>query len=193
LKLVSPAFHHRLLFLAAMLILPIGAALAGPGPGPGPGHGTGSPSAFSSGAAGKEADVTRTVTVVMRDTLFNKREIEIRPGETVRFILKNKGEFLHEFNIGSSYSHAKHQKEMIQMMEMGMLTPTGVDGAKMNMPRGGIGNLPMVHADANSVLVKPGETKELTWKFIKFPNLEFACNLPGHYQAGMVGRFKVKG
>ena len=186
-KLVSLPYHHRLLILAAVVMLPMGAAFADAG------HGAGSPSAPSSGATGKPSEVTRTVTVVMRDTVFDKREIDIRPGETVRFILKNEGEFLHEFNIGSPHSHAKHQKEMMQMMEMGMLTATGVDGAKMNMPHGGMGNSAMKHDDANSVLVRSGETKELIWKFAKSPGLEYACNLPGHYQAGMVGRFKIKG
>ena len=186
-KRVSLPFHHRLLILAAVLILPISVALAGPG------HGTGSPSASSSGTAGKAADVTRTITVALRDVLFDKHEIDVRPGETVRFILKNEGEILHEFNIGSSYSHAIHQKEMMQMMEMGMLTPTGVNAANMNSIHAGMGHGPMKHDDPNSVLVKPGETKEIIWKFGKGLNLEFACNLPGHYQAGMVGRFKVKG
>lgn len=51
----------------------------------------------------------------------------------------------------------------------------------------------MGHADGNAVLVKPGETKELIWTFSDAQNLEFACNLPGHYQAGMKGEIKVTG
>jgi uncharacterized cupredoxin-like copper-binding protein len=46
----------------------------------------------------------------------------------------------------------------------------------------------MKHDDPNSVLVEPGQTKELTWKFTKQTTLEFACNMPGHYEAGMVGK-----
>jgi uncharacterized cupredoxin-like copper-binding protein len=45
----------------------------------------------------------------------------------------------------------------------------------------------MVHDHPNSVLLKPGERKELIWKFPQDAVLEFACNLPGHYEAGMVG------
>lgn len=182
-KFVSLFNIRRLFALAAILVFPVGLALAGPG------HGTTSPS----GTPGKAADVTRTITVVMSDILFDKHEIDTRPGETVRFILKNTGGILHEFNIGSPQNHAKHQKEMMQMMEMGMLTPTGFDAAKMNMSHGGKGHGAMKHDDPNSVLVAPGKTTELIWKFGKSTDLEFACNIPGHYQAGMVGRFKVKG
>ena len=41
------------------------------------------------------------------------------------------------------------------------------------------------------VLVAPGKTAELTWTFKQATGLEFACNLPGHYQAGMVGKLNV--
>ncbi|MNL78605.1 hypothetical protein D3C87_2050360 [compost metagenome] len=49
----------------------------------------------------------------------------------------------------------------------------------------------MKHDDPNSVLVEPGKTAELTWIFTKATRLEFACNIPGHYQAGMVGQLTV--
>lgn len=49
----------------------------------------------------------------------------------------------------------------------------------------------MKHDDPNSVLVEPGKTAELTWTFTKATNLEFACNIPGHHQAGMVGKLTV--
>jgi uncharacterized cupredoxin-like copper-binding protein len=50
----------------------------------------------------------------------------------------------------------------------------------------------MEHNDPNSVLIEPGTTKELVWTFSKSSDLEFACNVPGHYQSGMVGQFEVK-
>ena len=50
------------------------------------------------------------------------------------------------------------------------------------------------HDDPNSVLLNPGETKELVWRFEQAGlSLEFACNVPGHYQAGMVGEFQMDG
>jgi uncharacterized cupredoxin-like copper-binding protein len=45
----------------------------------------------------------------------------------------------------------------------------------------------MTHEGPNTVLVAPGEKAELTWRFGEPDELEFACNLPGHYEAGMAG------
>jgi len=60
------------------------------------------------------------------------------------------------------------------------------------MDHGAMGNMGgMKHDDPNSVLVEPGKTAELTWTFTKASGLEFACNIPGHYQAGMVGKLNV--
>ena len=54
-------------------------------------------------------------------------------------------------------------------------------------------HMPMTHDDPNSVLLEPGERAELTWTFKKVDGLEFACNLPGHYELGMVGSIEVAG
>jgi uncharacterized cupredoxin-like copper-binding protein len=109
------------------------------------------------------------------------------------FVLKNKGTLLHEFNIGTPPMHAHHQKEMMTMMEHGMLTATGVNHQMMKMDHSKMGMAPMMkHDDPNSVLVEPGKTKELVWKFDGDAALEFACNIPGHYQLGMVGNIKFR-
>ena len=42
----------------------------------------------------------------------------------------------------------------------------------------------MIHQDGNTVTVKSGETKVLTWEF-KSGDVVFACNVPGHFEAGM--------
>jgi uncharacterized cupredoxin-like copper-binding protein len=39
--------------------------------------------------------------------------------------------------------------------------------------------------------VNPGKTSPLIWTFNRVGEFEFACLLPGHYQAGMVGKIKV--
>ncbi|MQA67382.1 MAG: copper-binding protein [Alphaproteobacteria bacterium] len=144
----------------------------------------------SFGTPGKAADVKRTVTVITRDNSYSHEAITVKAGETVKFVIRNEGSLLHEFNIGSPDAHAAHQKEMMQMMEMGMLTPTGIDAEKMKMDHSAMGMKPMKHDDPNSVLVEPGKTRELIWKFTKPMKLEFACNVPGHYQSGMVGEFR---
>jgi len=134
------------------------------------------------------ADADRTIEIVMGDNYFEPERLTIGAGETVRFVVKNDGEFLHEFNLGTAAMHAAHQDEMMTMVEHGMITPTGIDHEKMKMDHGGHG---MAHDDANSVLVEPGETRELVWKFAAVTDLEFACNVPGHYDAGMMGEIEI--
>jgi uncharacterized cupredoxin-like copper-binding protein len=104
----------------------------------------------------------------------------------VHFVLVNKGQLLHEFNLGDAAMHAAHQQEMLKMVASGMLTSTGMKHDMAGMDHGS-----MKHDDPNSVLVEPGKTAELTWTFTKATDLEFACNIPGHYQAGMVGKIAI--
>ena len=145
---------------------------------------------YDFGQPAAAAEATRSVEVVMGDMSFTPKAIEIKAGETVRFVLVNKGQLLHEFNLGDAAMHAKHQQEMLQMQKSGMLTPTAMKemdhGSMAGMDHGA-----MKHDDPNSVLVEPGKTAELSWTFTKATSLEFACNIPGHYQAGMVGKLTV--
>ena len=50
----------------------------------------------------------------------------------------------------------------------------------------------MGHSHSNSVLLEPKEKKNLIWKFDNATNIEFACNIPGHYQIGMIAKVKIK-
>ena len=146
------------------------------------------------GQPASAASATRTVEINMTDIAFAPTFLDVKAGETVRFVLVNKGQLLHEFNLGDAAMHAAHQKEMLQMQQSGMLTPTGMGRGGMDHSSMGHGSMDMPgmkHDDLNSVLVEPGKTAELTWTFARADNLEFACNVPGHYQAGMVGKVKV--
>jgi len=49
----------------------------------------------------------------------------------------------------------------------------------------------MVHEDANTLTLEPGETKSLVWQFTEAGKLEVACHIPGHYEAGMRSRVVV--
>lgn len=149
-----------------------------------PGHGT-----IDFGQPGTAAEVDRTIEVVLGDNFFEPQQISVQEGETIRFVLSNEGELLHEFNIGTAAMHAAHQEEMMTMMEHGMITATGINGEMMGMDHGGTGM--MVHDDPNSVLIAPGETETIIWTFAGATDLEFACNVPGHYQAGMFGRVQL--
>jgi uncharacterized cupredoxin-like copper-binding protein len=140
------------------------------------------------GESAKATAATRTVQVKLIDNAFEPETIKIKAGETVRFVLTNAGQLLHEFNLGTAAMHAEHQKEMAMMVEHGMITASGIDENMMKMDHSGMQGHVMKHDDPNSVLVGPGETRELVWKFSKTVDLEFACNIPGHYESGMVGK-----
>lgn len=139
------------------------------------------------GEPAKASAATRTIQVKLGDNFYEPKTVQVKAGETVRFVLKNTGELLHEFNIGTAAMHAEHQKEMMQMMESGMLTATGINTDMSKMDHSKMDGHSMQHDDPNSVLVEPGKTKELVWRFTQAADLEFACNVPGHYEAGMVG------
>lgn len=143
------------------------------------------------GQPGKASAATRTVQIELGDNFFNQEKLAVKAGETVRFVVVNKGEFLHEFNIGTAASHAEHQKKMAMMVDHGMLTATGINKDMAHMDHSAMGMAHMDHDDPNSILVEPGKTGELVWTFGQDGVLEFACNIPGHYEAGMVGAISV--
>lgn len=170
----------RALLAAAALALP-GAALAAGSHSGGHGHGDGHGGGMSFGQPAEAAAADRTIEIEMGDSFYRPERLSLRPGETVRFVVRNKGELLHEFNLGTAAMHAAHQEEMMEMMDSGAMTATGLDRSAMGDGSG------HAHDDPNSVLVEPGETRELVWTFSKTTELEFACNVPGHYEAGMHG------
>ena len=137
------------------------------------------------GEPGRAAEVNRTIEVTMGDVFFKPESIQASEGDTIRFVLKNVGNLIHEFNIGTDHMHKEHQQEMVEMLKQGVITATSINHNKME-------HSGMKHDDANSVLLEPGESAELIWRFTKPKKLEFACNVPGHYEAGMVGLISVE-
>lgn len=136
------------------------------------------------GQAGDPAAVDRTIEVVMGDVFFEPAVVKVAPGETIRFRVRNDGNVVHEFNIGTSEMHEGHQAEMVMMVEMGVLELDRINHDMMG--EGG-----MNHDDPNAVLLEPGQSAELVWQFPDGGVLQFACNVPGHYEAGMVGDFII--
>ncbi|WP_176514514.1 cupredoxin domain-containing protein [Pseudomonas faucium] len=143
---------------------------------------------FAFGEPAPAAKATRTVEVVLKDIAFEPKSLQVKAGETVRFVLINQGQLPHEFNLGDKAMHAEHQKEMLAMQgkifTAGM-NHEGMDHGQMNHGAHG-------HDTGNTVLVQPGQRAELTWTFRKAAPIEFACNVPGHYQAGMVGPLTIE-
>jgi uncharacterized cupredoxin-like copper-binding protein len=149
---------------------------------------------FAFGEPAPASKATRTIEVLLKDIAFEPKQLQVKAGETVRFVLINQGQLPHEFNLGDKAMHAEHQKEMIAMQ--GKLFTAGMNHEGMdhgNMEHGqmnhGEGH---AHAGGNTVLVQPGQRAELTWTFRTSAPIEFACNVPGHYQAGMVGPLTIE-
>lgn len=148
-------------------------------------HGGGHHAAMNTavGEKGDPAAVTRTLHITMLDNSYTPKTITVSKGETVRFIIENKGELVHEFNIGSAEMHKGHQAEMMAMMDSGALEADRIVHAKMGA---------MMHDDPNSALLEPGQKGEVIWKFGDAGEIQFACNVPGHYDAGMHGKLMVR-
>ena len=138
------------------------------------------------GVKGNEENVDRVIKVLMYDNYYQPDNFKIKKNETIKFEIENKGQLVHEFNIASKKMHLKHQPEMMTMVENEILLVDKIDKEKMKeMSKK---NPAMAHSHSNSVLLSPGESAELIWKFSNSLDLEAACNVPGHYEAGMIAK-----
>ena len=142
------------------------------------------------GDAGKPGSkASRTVNVTMYDNYYEPESIVVNAGETVRFMVSNRGQLVHEFNIGTPDMHRAHQDEMQMMADHGVLMGTFIDHQAAKAMQASMGH--GMHNDPNSILLEPGKTGEVIWTFPTSGTLEAACNVPGHYDAGMVGEFLI--
>jgi len=138
------------------------------------------------GTKGNKENVDRVITVVMYDNYYKPNSFKVNKNETIKFEVTNKGELVHEFNIATKEMHLKHQPEMMMMVENEILLADKIDKKKMmEMSKK---NPAMSHSHSNSVLLSPGEKAELIWKFSNTVDLEAACNVPGHYDVGMIAK-----
>ncbi len=141
------------------------------------------------GMKGKASDVTKTITVNMYDNYYEPKTINVKKGETVRFIVENKGVLVHEFNIATMKMHKKHGPEMLDMMKNGILLPNKINKEKMKQMAKM--NHKMAHSHSNSVLLEPKQKAELIWKFTSNAELFGGCNVPGHLEAGMISKINI--
>jgi uncharacterized cupredoxin-like copper-binding protein len=117
---------------------------------------------FSVGEPGK-GPPDRQVKVAMLDTMRFSFEPELnflKDGETIEFIVTNNGVIKHEFSIGNAEDQVKHAEMMRKMPDMD-------------------------HQDPNTVSLSAGEMARLSWRFTGDDTVVFACNIPGHFEAGM--------
>lgn len=118
------------------------------------------------GIAG-DAKGARVIEVRMTDNMrFSPDRIEVREGETVRFVVRNNGKVLHEMVIGTREELDAH-------------------AALMKKHPG------MEHDEPYMSHVAAGKRGELVWNFNRPGTFQFACLIPGHFEAGMVGTIVV--
>ena len=141
------------------------------------------------GSLGKESEVSRVIKVVMYDNYYEPSSFQIKAGETIKFEVENAGKLVHEFNIANKMMHIKHQPEMEKMVENGILLAFSIDKEKMK--KMAKMDKSMGHSHSNSVLLEPRQKGEIIWKFDNAVNIEVACNVPGHYQVGMIAKVDI--
>jgi len=138
------------------------------------------------GEKGDPNKVDRTVKIKMYDNYYEPNVIKVKKGETIRFIVENLGELVHEYNIGTKEMHVEHKQEMQKLVDHEIILADKID--KIKMKKMSKMDHSFGHSHANSVMLEPKQKGEIIWKFSKDINLEMACNVPGHYESGMVGK-----
>lgn len=122
-------------------------------------------------AFGREGDpkrATRTVQVDMSDKMrFSPAQLTVKRGETVRFVVKNSGKVMHEMVLGTMQDLKAH--------------------ADMMKKHPG-----MEHDEPYMAHVKPSATQQMVWQFTKPGEFYYGCLVPGHFEAGMVGKITVQ-
>ena len=138
------------------------------------------------GEKGDPTEVDKVIKVKMYDNYYEPNKFKIKKNQTIKFIVYNYGEFVHEFNIATKEMHLKHQPEMMKMVENEILLVDRIDKKKMN--KLSKKDHSMSHSHSNSILLEPKQSAEIIWKFNTEAELEAACNVPGHYEAGMIAK-----
>ena len=138
------------------------------------------------GEKGDPSEVVKVIKVKMYENYYEPSEFKIKKNQTIKFIVYNHGEFVHEFNIATKEMHLKHQPEMMRMVENEILLADRIDKKKMKELSKKDNS--MKHSHSNSVLIEPNKSAEIIWKFNNEVELEAACNVPGHYEVGMIAK-----
>jgi len=120
------------------------------------------------GRTGDPEKVSRTVRVTMSDAMrFTPAELTVERGATVKFVVTNSGAALHEMVFGTLADLKAHAELMKKFPGM-------------------------EHDEPFMAHVAPGKSGEIVWQFTKAGEFHYGCLVPGHFEAGMVGKVVVK-
>lgn len=160
--------HVTSLIGGVSVALFLGSGLAPAAPGAA-GHGHDKEAAY--GKPGDPKKPARLVPITMREgdgkMMYFPDKVEVRRGEQIRFKLQNHGELEHEFVLDTVENNARHKIEMQK-------------------------NPDMEHDDPNARRLAKSKSGEIVWQFTNAGTFEYACLIPGHYEAGMKGTVVVK-
>jgi len=119
------------------------------------------------GIAADPRKAKRTIRVDLTDNMrFTPAVIRVRRGEVVRFVAANKGQVLHEMVLGTM----QELKEHAELMKK---------------------HPGMEHDEPHMAHVAPGQSGEIGWRFTKAGTYYYGCLVPGHFEAGMLGKVIV--
>ena len=133
------------------------------------------------GKAGDSRKVIRTINVGMHDQMRFRAagpgvkrsgargapdEIRVNQGDTVKFIVSNDGKAMHEMVIGTMDGLRQHAELMKK-------------------------HPGMEHEEAYMAHVAPGKKGNIVWRFTRPGEFYYACLVPGHFEAGMIGKIVV--
>lgn len=120
------------------------------------------------GIAAEPREARRTIEIQMTDDMrFSPAHIDVREGETLRLRAVNRGQVMHEIVIGT-------RQELEEHAEMMRKHPN------------------MEHDEPYMAHVEPGQRGDIVWTFNRPGDFEFACLIPGHFEAGMRGTIRVR-
>lgn len=119
------------------------------------------------GRSGDPKKVSRTIEITMTDAFrYSPAEIKVKRGETLRLVAKNSGQIMHEIVLGTMKELKEHAELMKKFPEM-------------------------EHEEPHMAHVKPGGKEGIVWHFNRAGEFYYGCLIPGHFEAGMIGKITV--
>jgi uncharacterized cupredoxin-like copper-binding protein len=103
------------------------------------------------------------VDITIHHSRFIPSALRVRPGATVRFVVRNTDPIEHELIVGDAATQQLHE--------------VGTDA---------------LHQGPGAVSVRPERTAETTYTFPSSGELLFGCHLPGHWAYGMRGTITIR-
>ncbi|MBA2483505.1 MAG: hypothetical protein H0V39_03615, partial [Nitrosomonas sp.] len=105
------------------------------------------------GNPGDAINVTRTIKITAVEYMFLPNEIIVAQGETIKFVVINRGDKTHELMLDTKKNLKEYAKRRRLNPEVALNGP-------------------------NQIELDPDEEKTLIWEFTKSGTINFACPIP---------------